>query len=445
MTMPRPREALIQTLHDSTPKSGAQHARAQVVLPGGLASGARKFEPHPVFVDRAEGTKILDIDGNEYLDLCMSFAVLLLGHQHPVVLKAIQDQLERGVIYGSSTSSMVEYSEKLVDCIPCAEMVLLCNSGTEATLQSIRIMRAYTGKTKIAKFEGGYHGWHDYSLWSDFIDPEKMGSPDKPVLVPTSAGIPPEIEQTMLLLPNTEAAFGLIEEHAADLAGVMFEPVSGTLPNDPAFLKGLRKVTTRTGVPLMFDEMITGFRLGIGGAQEYFGVTADLATYGKAIGGGFPIGAVGCSREMMERVIDSEFPISVAGTFSGNPMTLAAGNATLDFLINNPQIYAEMADRGERIRNSFNEFAQKKGYPATMTGVGSLCQVHFREPPANSLRGLLEQDYDVLEDFCLHLRINGIFMAHGHWICISAVHSDADVDRAIEAHQVSLEACLSKS
>jgi glutamate-1-semialdehyde 2,1-aminomutase len=325
--------------------------------------------------------------------------------------------------------------------------MLLCNSGTEATMQGIRIMRAYTGKTKIAKFEGGYHGWHDYALWSYIIKPEKMGPLDAPALVPNSAGIPDEIKQTMLLLPNSEAAFGLIEEHASELAGVMIEPVNGvgTLPTDPAFLKGLREVTKRTGVPLMFDEVVTGFRFALGGAQEYYGVVADLATYGKAIGGGFPIGAVGCSREMMERVVHSDFPISVAGTFSGNPMSLAAGNATLDFLIQNPQVYDEMAAKGESLRSSFNEFARRKGLPGTMTGVASLSQVHLREPPINNLRDLLEQDFDALRDFQLHLRYNGVFTPGFHWACLSAVHSEQDIERAVEAHQVALEGCLSKS
>ena len=447
MAQNKSREAMLQSLRDRTPISGAQYERAQAVLPGGLSSGARRFEPHPFYADRAAGSKMWDIDGNEYLDLCMSYGVLLLGHRHPVVMEAIQTQSERGLIFGAPHNLEVEFVEKLVDCIPCADMMLLCNSGTEATMQGIRVMRAYTGKTKIAKFEGGYHGWHDYALWSYIIKPEKMGPLDKPALVPNSAGIPDEIKETLLLLPNTEAAFGLIEEHASDLAGVMIEPVNGvgTLPTDPAFLQGLSEVTKRTGVPLMFDEVVTGFRFALGGAQEYYGVIPDIATYGKAIGGGFPIGAVGCSREMLEHVVNSDLPISVAGTFSGNPMSLAAGNATIDFLIQNPQIYVEMAAKGESLRSSFNEFARRKGLPGTMTGVASLSQVHLREPPINNLRDLLEQDFDALRDFQLHLRYNGVFTPGFHWACLSAVHSEQDIERAVEAHQVSLEGCLSKS
>jgi glutamate-1-semialdehyde 2,1-aminomutase len=271
-----------------------------------------------------------------------------------------------------------------------------------------------------------------------------MGPADRPHLVADSAGIPQALEQTMLLLPFEESAFELIEEHASELAVVMIEPVLGgwMLPGDRQFLERLRQVTRRAGVLLLFDEVITGFRLALGGAQEYYDVIPDMATYGKTIGGGMPIGAVAGSREIMDAVTQGEFAIRVAGTYSGNPMTLAAGNAFLDFLLENPQIYAEIAAKGDSIRSSVNELCEAKGWPATMTGVGSLCQVHLTSPPVTKPRDLVRQDGEALRDFQLFLRLNGIFVPRVHLACVSSAHSDEDVEEIIRAHQISLEACI---
>jgi glutamate-1-semialdehyde 2,1-aminomutase len=338
----------------------------------------------------------------------------------------------------------ISYSQQLIDCIPCAERILLCNSGTEATMQAIRIMRAFSGKDKVAKFEGGYHGWHDYASWSINIHEDAMGPADRPNPVPESAGIPEAIKDTIMVLPFNESAFDLIEENAEDLAGVMIEPVfgGGNIPATQGFLKKLRKVTGRAGVLLMFDEVITGFRLALGGAQEYYGVLPDLATYGKIIGGGLPAGAVGCSKEMMEAVIQADMSIAVAGTFSGNPMTLAAGKAVVKHLKENPQIFTGLEANGEILRGGFNGWAQSKGIPASMTGAGSMFQIHLKDSPVAKPRDLLGRLDGPLGDLQLHLRLNGVFIPWLHLAFISAAHTEQDVEQVLHVHQASVEACL---
>lgn len=312
-------------------------------------------------------------------------------------------------------------------------------------MQGARIMRAFTGRKVIAKFEGGYHGWHDYALWSVGGDPDQMGPIERPNPVPGSAGIPDEVKDTILLLPFHEAAFDLIEENAEVLAGVMIEPVmgNGAFPVGKEYLQRLRDLTQRLGIPLMFDEVKTGFRLALGGAQEYYGVVPDLATYGKIIGGGLPAGAVGCSKEMMEAVTQYEFSISVAGTFSGNPMTLAAGYAMLGYLMENRQIYDELERKGARLRDGYNEFAQVKGLPTSMTGTGSFFQTHMKEPPVKSQRDLIDQHSDALYDMQLYLRLNGVHVAWFHDAFLSAAHSDEDIEQVLRAHQDSAAAALS--
>ena len=443
--MQQKREELIQSLRDRTPKSGKLWGEAQEFVPGGLLSVARKFEPYPFYTHRGEGPYLWDIDDNRYIDCCLSYGTLILGHRPSVVTEAVLEQEQRGVVYGTPHPLEVAYSERFIECVPCAERLLLCNSGTEATMQGVRIMRAFTGRKVIAKFEGGYHGWHDYALWSVGAEPDKMGPVERPNLVPGSAGIPDEVKDTMLLLPLHEAAFDLIEENADVLAGVMIEPVmgNGAFPVGKEYLQRLRDLTQRLGIPLMFDEVKTGFRLALGGAQEYYGIVPDLATYGKIIGGGLPAGAVGCSKEMMDAVTQYEFSISVAGTFSGNPMTLAAGQAMMGYLMENRQIYDEVERKGARLKDGYNEFAQSKGLPTSMTGTGSFFQSHMKGLPVNSQRDLIDQHSDALYDMQLYLRLNGVHVAWFHDAFLSAAHSDEDIEHVLRAHQDSAAAALS--
>ena len=444
MDQPMSQEELLEALAEQTRESGRFWNASQEFVPGGLLSLARKFKPYPFYTERGEGPYIWDVDENQYIDCAMSYGVLLLGHRPPVVEEAIKEQLGRGTTYGTPHPLEVKFVEQLVKSIPCADRALLCNSGTEATMQAIRVMRAYTGKEKVAKFEGAYHGWHDYASWSINCYPDDMGPPERPNPIPESAGIPEAIKDTILMLPYNESAFDLIEEHTDELAGVMIEPVfgTGTIPTSKEFLEKLREVTDRNGVMLMFDEVITGFRLALGGAQEFYGVIPDLATYGKIIGGGLPAGAVGCSKEVMESVLEAEMSLAVAGTFSGNPMTLAAGTAMLKHLRGNPQIYNDLTRKGDRLRNGFNEWTQSKGYPAFMTGVASMFQIHLKDSPITQPRDLIGQLSEPLSDLQLYLRLNGVFIPWLHLAFISDAHSDEDIEEILRVHQVAVEACL---
>lgn len=444
MSKPKNREEIIQALRERTPNSGKLWEEAQGSVPGGLLSAARKFKPYPFYTSRGEGPYIWDIDGNKYIDCCTAFGPALLGHAHPVPEKAISEQLRKGTIYGTPHAMDVKYTKLLTECIPCADNVLMCNSGTEATMQGIRIMRAFTGKKKVAKFEGGYHGWHDYAQWSVALVPEEMGEESRPNMVAESAGIPEEIKDLILVLPFNECAFEMIEQHADDLAGVMIEPAIGTysLPVSKEFLAKLRQVTEKNNVLLMFDEVITGFRLALGGGQEYFDIIPDLATYGKVIGGGLPVGAVGCKQELMDTVNQGDMSIAIAGTFSGNPLTLAGGYAAVKFLKENTHLYKETEQRGDRLRNGFNEWARSKDYPATMTGISSLFQVHLKNPPISKPREMLGQPEDVLNDLQLILRYNGLFIPWIHVALLSFTHTDELVDEILEIFKISTETAL---
>ena len=435
------KEAMIRELADRTPESGRFWQQSRDVVPGGLLSQARRFQPYPFYTDRGVGPYLWDIDGNRYLDCCLSYGVQFLGHSHPAVVRAATAQVGRGLSYGTPHTLEVEYARRFIESVPCAEMMLLCNSGTEATMQGIRIMRAFTKKDRIAKFEGCYHGWHDYAQWSVAVDPEQMGPSGEPHAVPGSAGIPEAVRDTILLLPFEPSAFNLIETHAHELAGVMIEPVigGGTLPVEKSFLKELREVTSRLGIPLMFDEVITGFRLALGGAQEVYGILPDLATYGKIIGGGFPVGAVACSKKMMDTVMQTDDGFSIAGTFSGNPITLAAGNAVLDYLMDNPRIYPELADRGDCLRSGFNQWANTKGFPAVMTGTASMFQLHLKEGPVRWPRDLLGQNEDALGDLQLYLRSQGVFFPWLHLAFLSTAHEDAMVEELLRVAQSAVE------
>jgi glutamate-1-semialdehyde 2,1-aminomutase len=335
-----------------------------------------------------------------------------------------------------------------MQCVPNADMLILCNSGNEAIHKAMTLARAFTGKEKVAKFEGGFHGSNEYSMWScKRLEPDLIGPAERPRAVPEAAGMTRAHKENIVILPYAEPnAFNIIEEQAADLALVMIEPVMGPgmILVDKGFLRELRAVTEEAGVLLLYDEVITGFRLALGGGQEYLGVPSDLATFGKALGGGMPIGAIGCKKEMVEKTLALDPPLSVAGTFSGNAMTLAAGNALLDYLIANPQIYDEMEAKGAYLRQSFNEFATSKGYPATMNGAGSMWKVILAEPPISKPRDVIRQDKQALTEYALRLRLEGIFVpAPLHLAFISPAHSDADIEAILRGLRTALEGTFS--
>ena len=445
------REQRIEELKDQvrrrTPISGDLFHRALEVYPNGEISAARGFDPYPFYVERAEGPYIWDVDGNRYIDCCMCYGVHLLGHRPPVVTEALKAQLERHTHWGAPHPAEIEFAEKFTQCVPCAEMCILCNTGNEAVQKAVSLARAYSGRDRVAKFEGGFHGSNEYSMWSVGLDPERMGPVGRPNAVAQAAGMPASAGDSILILPfGHDGAFQLIEEHAHELAVVMTEPVlgAGNLPHDRGFLRELRAVTRRDDVLLLFDEIITGFRLALGGGQEYFAVVPDIGLFGKALAGATPMGAIGCRSDLVEKTIALNPPLSMAGTFSGNAMSVAAANAMLDYLIANPQIYDDLEEKGDYLRAGFNDFAQARGLPATMTGVGSMFQTVLAEPPVTKPRDLIREDAKAVEEFALRLRLNGVFIpAPLHLALLSPAHSSEDVDEVLEAHQDALLACFS--
>ena len=442
--MSNSKEAILQELRDRTPKSGEYWEQSKDLVPGGLMSGARKMEPYPVYVERGKGAYIWDIDGNRYIDCAMSYGVHVLGHGPTPVLKALQAQAERGLSYGMPHTREVEFTRRLIECVPCAELAMVCNTGTESTLLAWRLMRAAGNKPKIAKFEGCYHGWHDYAQWSVTVDPENMGPAERPNMTPGSGGIPNGARDTMLVLPFNENAFRLIEEHAHELAGVAIEPVlgGGMLTVDKGFIQKLREVTQKAGVLLHFDEVITGFRLALGGCQELTGVLPDVATYGKIIGGGLPIGAVVCSKEMVAVAQKTDDGFSVAGTFSGNPLTLTTGAATLKYLQENSDIYADMMAKGEFLRTGFNDWCTSKGYPFCMTGIGSMFQIHAKADLPVLARDLPGQDEEALAELQLHFRFNNVLLPWMHLAFFSAAHTQEDLEEMLRAFKASVEGVM---
>lgn len=438
-------ESLKQQVRARIPKSGALFHRGMEVYPHGEISAARMFDPWPFYAVQGEGAHIWDTDGNRYIDCCMCYGVLLLGHRPPTIIEALERQLGRATHYGCPHPEEVDFGEKFVQCVPGADMVVLCNSGNEAIHKAISIARAYTGKEKVAKFEGGFHGSNEYSMWSIHLDPGRMGPAERPNAIPHAAGMTQAQREDLLILPFGEPnALELIRENADELAVVMVEPVGGAgggLTMGREFLGRLREVTRESDVLLLFDEVITGFRLALGGGQEYFDVLPDLATFGKALGGGMPIGAIGVKREILQSTLEQEPPLSVAGTFSGNAMTLATGNAFLDYVIANRGIYEGMKEKGDHLRERFNTYAREKSYPATMVGKGSMWQIVMAPPPITKPRDLVKEDPEALKEFALRLRLAGIFVpAPLHLAFISQAHAKADIEIILQAAKDCLDA-----
>ncbi|MEM2969247.1 MAG: glutamate-1-semialdehyde 2,1-aminomutase [Candidatus Bathyarchaeia archaeon] len=327
--------------------------KAKRLMPGGVNSPVRAFQPYPFFTKRAYGSRLLDVDGNEYIDYCMAYGALLLGHAHPSVVEAVRAQLENGSLYGTPSEQEVELAELICEVVPSAEMVRLVTTGGEATMSALRAARGYTGKRKILKFEGCYHGAHDSVL-------VKAGSGATTFGVPNSLGVPEEVGRNTVVVPfNDAAAFeAAVKENKADLAAVIVEPVIGNiglvLPRE-GFLETLREVTEAYDVVLIFDEVITGFRMALGGAQEYYGVTPDVTTLGKVLGGGFPLAAF-VGREEIMRMIAPEGKVYQAGTYSGNPISVSAALATLKFLRHRGRdFYAELSAKCQAIVEPLKE------------------------------------------------------------------------------------------
>ncbi len=426
-----------------SPKSMAIWQRNRAVMPAGVGSMFRLADPFPMVIKRAKGARVWDTDENEYLDFMLGFSTMLLGHAPAEVLEAIREALPFGTHYGQCHENEYEFAKLFCDMVPGVERVTFCNSGTEATMYALRLARAATGRPLIAKFEGGYHGTHDL-LALNFGRPhpgmDPFGPLEDPIQVPESPGLAEGAWKDTIILPfNHPQAFDKIRRHASRLAGVILEPVqgaAGTIPVDREFLVELRKLTQEIGAFLIFDEVITGFRLAPGGGQEYYGVTPDVSSFGKVAGGGLPFGAVGGTAEAMQFMEYESEPraILMAGTFNGNPLVTAAGTATLRQLKAEPSLYTRLNSMGERFRTEINRFGQAEDFPVLATGVGSMFWVHTTRGPINSVRDVHLGNRFANPGLRLLYRKNGLNVPPNHAFMCTA-HTDADITRLIEVHK----------
>lgn len=422
----------------SDPLPGARSAdlyrRAQSLIPGGVNSPVRAFRAvggEPIFLERGQGSRIYDVDGHDYIDYVGSWGPLILGHAHPAVIEAVTRAAERGTSFGASTEAEVELAQLIVDAVPSIEMVRLVNSGTEAAMSAIRLARAYTGRTKIVKFDGCYHGHADGLL-------VKAGSGALTLGVPDSAGVPPSVAGETISaryndLSSVESAF---ERYGEDVAAVIVEPVAGNMgvvPPEPGFLDGLRALTTRTGALLIFDEVITGFRIHYGGAQTLYGIEPDLTCLGKIIGGGLPVGAYGGRRVIMEGVA----PLGAmyqAGTLSGNPLAVAAGIATLSAL-RAPGVYQQLESRSAQLESGLSQAIRTADLPGYSTRVGSMMTFFFTSTAVHDYESARTGDTTLYAHFFRGLLDSGVYFAPSQFEAtfVSLAHSESDIDATIES------------
>lgn len=413
-------------------KSEQLFEAAQRVLPGGVNSpvrACRSVGTYPRFLDRGLGSHVWDVDGNEYIDLIGSWGPLILGHCREEVERAVLDAVKKGLSFGAPTAAEVEMAE-LVCQMTGVEMVRMVNSGTEAVMSALRLARGATGRSKIIKFAGCYHGHSDSML-------VKAGSGALTGGAPDSAGVPKEIAGDTLTAAYNDLASveGLLKANPEQVAAVIVEPVAanmGVVPPQPGFLQGLRKLCDESGALLIFDEVITGFRLAPGGAQEYYGVRADLVTYGKIIGGGMPVGAYGGSRRLMDLVAPLG-PVYQAGTLSGNPVAMAAGLAQLRILKNNPEIYTELERKGALLEEGLKDALS--GIPVQVNRVGSLLTVFFTEQPVTGYDQARSSDLTRFRQWYHGLLSRGIYAAPSQFeaLFLSSAHTDTEIRQIITA------------
>lgn len=417
-----------------TERSDQLFERAAAVIPGGVNSPVRAFRSvgrHPVFITAGKGAIITDVDGNDYIDFVGSWGPLLLGHAHPDVVEAVSRAATKGLSFGAATEGEVELAELVTSTVPGVESLRLVNSGTEAVMSAIRLARGYTGRKRIVKFNGCYHGHSDGLLVS-------AGSGLMTAGVPDSAGVPAEF--TQLTIPcaynDVKGLEKVFSECGDEIAAVIVEPVAanmGVCPPQPSFLEKIRQITASHGALLIFDEVITGFRLAFGGAQEYFGVTADLVTYGKIIGGGMPMGAYGGRKEIMDMVAPTG-RVYQAGTLSGNPLAVAAGRAMLNAILDDKNLYERLEKKAAYLAVGLERSAREAGICPVFNRVGSLMSVFFTNGPVVDHKTAQSSDTKAYARYFNSLLSEGIYVAPSQFeaMFVSRAHSYEQLDRMIE-------------
>lgn len=417
--------------------------QASEIIPGGAGSSARtaKFGwmPYPPFMAQGTGSRIRDVDGHEYVDYLLGLGPMILGHRHPVVTSAVATAIaEYGTCFGLPYPLEIEAAQKVVDAVPGVEMVRFTNSGSEAVGSAIRIARACTGRRLVIRFEGHYHGWQDTIYWSNHVDPAVAGPASRPRPVPSGPGVPVELADTLIVLTwNDPESFAAVMAECGDqVAAVITEPAvfnTGCILPEPGYLELLRELTVRHGALLIFDEVITGFRFARGGAQEYYGVLPDLTTMAKGLGGGFPVAAIGGSREVMSIIADGRY--SHSGTYNANVVACAAVSATMDLLAE-PGLYERQRRLGERLMAGLRTLAAEAGLEVIVEGLGTVFQIWFSRRPIRNWRDAYRYaSEDLFTRWWQEMLLRGMLFHPSQYenLFVSLVHTDADIDAMLNA------------
>jgi glutamate-1-semialdehyde 2,1-aminomutase len=428
----------------NTEKSRQLFEDAKKYIPGGVNSPVRAFKSvggDPLFITNGKGSKFYDADGNEYIDYIGSWGPHLFGHNPPFIKEALLDAIENGTSFGAPTELEIKMAELITELVPSVEKVRMVNSGTEATMSAIRAARGYTGKEKFIKFEGCYHGHADYFLI-------KAGSGALTLGVPTSPGVTKGNAADTLVADynNIESVKKLVLANKGEFAAIIIEPIAGNMgvvPSKINFLTGLRLLCDEENIVLIFDEVMTGFRVAAGGAQEVLGVTPDLSTFGKIIGGGLPVGAFGGKAEIMN-IIAPDGPVYQAGTLSGNPLAMAAGVAALSHIKEHPELYDELEKKSSYLENGFKENLKSIGKNYAMNRVGSMMCMFFTEEPVADFNSAVKSDTKLYGEYYHQMLQRGIYLAPAQFeaLFVSTAHSSDDLDKTIKAHRESLTALL---
>ncbi|WOZ37387.1 glutamate-1-semialdehyde 2,1-aminomutase [Paenibacillus polymyxa] len=420
-------------------RSKAAFDEAKQYIPGGVNSPVRAFKSvgiTPVYIDRGEGSRVYDIDGQSYIDYVCSWGPLIMGHAHPEVVKALQAAVIKGTSFGAPTLAETEMAKLVCERVPSMDIVRMVNSGTEATMSAIRLARGFTKRSKILKFEGSYHGHADSLLIKAGSGVATLGLPDSP-------GVPEVVATHTITVPYNDLASVKLafEKFGEEIAAIIVEPVAGNMgvvPPQPGFLEGLREVTRQYGSLLIFDEVMTGFRVGLHSAQGRFGVTPDLTCLGKVIGGGLPVGAYGGRRDILEQIAPSG-PIYQAGTLSGNPLAMAAGYSTLKLLT--PEVYDRLEERAARLQAGFERNARELGIPVTINRVGSMVCPFFTDEKVVNFDTAKTSNQDHFRRYFTEMVNEGVSVAPSQFegMFVSGVHTVEDIDATIEANYRALK------
>lgn len=415
-------------------KSKELYDEAINYMPGGVNSPVRAYKPFPFFVEKAEGSKLYDVDGNSYVDYCLGYGPIIMGHANKTIVDETTKQLPLGTAYGVPSEKEIKLAKEVIDRVPCAEMVRFTNSGTEATMSAIRLARGITGKNKIIKYEGAYHGAHDAVLVKSGSG--AVGKPDCP-------GIPEDTTKNTILVPfnDEDALRKIIEENKDEIACLIIEPIMGNIgcvPPKEGYLQFVREITEEYGIIYIIDEVITGFRVARGGAQELYNVTPDLVTFGKILGGGFPIGAIAGKKEYVEQFAPNG-KVYQAGTFSGNPISINGGLATMSILTDS--FYKDLHDKGEYLRDGMRDIIDRLDLNYQVNGVESMTELYFSESEVYDFESSKKSDLNAFNKYFKTLMDNGIFVAPSQFECmfLSSAHSKEDIDNTLNAIEIALK------